>query len=116
MSRIATADARARLRALAIHATDLVISETRPRRWGSVWGKELRAWRVTDRRGRVFRVAEYDGPDVGLHSERGLRLRCHCTTALIHRVCMHAIAVARHLDGGGTQLEEHARRQVDAAG
>jgi hypothetical protein len=93
------------------------IEPVEPRETGSIYGPELRAWRVTVGTGRTYRVGECgDAAGAMVLSDRGLRLACECTTAMIRRGhCEHASHVARHIGGRDLLAEMWARQTAGGA-
>ena len=96
----------------------LRIEPVEPREIGSLYGPELRAWRVTVGTGRTYRVAEFgDSAGAMVLSDRGLRLACECMTAMIrHGHCEHASHVARHIGGRDLLAEMWAEQDRRSGG
>ncbi|HEX6938603.1 MAG TPA: hypothetical protein VF158_04275 [Longimicrobiales bacterium] len=94
------------------------IEPVEPRETGSIYGPEFRAWRVTVGTGRTYRVAEFgDAAGAMVLSDRGLRLACECTTAMIRRGhCEHAAHVARRIGGRDLLAEMWAQQDRKAGG
>lgn len=94
------------------------IEPVEPRAMGSIYGPELRAWRVTVGTGRTYRVAEFgDAAGAMVLSDRGLRVACECMTAMIrHGYCDHAAHVARQIGGRDLLAEMWAQQDRMAGG